>query len=162
MAARGVPAFEFTIRCSAARRTEGIFCPGPRARILARWRRASLDRALAHGEDPAASAALAARTTQLAAPPTRARIAAGLERMALEVEAPLAPFAVAPSRPAVRANRDALLDLAALLRLDRPLYARGIAMLRLVLVDGTGPAYTDRHGEALRRELDLARATLGA
>ncbi len=161
MAAHSASALQFTVRCSAALRSERLFCPGLGARMVARWRRASLDRALAQGEDPAASAALAARTTQLSAPASRARIAAGLERMALDAEARRPPFAVAPSRPAVRANRTELIELAAWLRRDRPLYARGIAMLRLVLIDGTGPAYTDRHGEALRRELDLARATLG-
>lgn len=162
MAAQSAPALQFTVRCSAARRTDSVFCPGVVARVVARWRRSSLDRALARGEDPAATTALAARTTQLSARTTRARIAAGLERMALDVEAPRSPFSVAPSRAAVRANRAELIQLAAVLRRDRPLYARGIAMLRLVLTDGTGPAYTDRHGEALRRELDLARATLGA
>jgi hypothetical protein len=33
-------------------------------------------------------------------------------------------------------------------------------MLELMLSDGTGPAYTDRRGEGLARELDLARAAL--
>jgi hypothetical protein len=35
-------------------------------------------------------------------------------------------------------------------------YARGIAMLQLVLADGTGSAYTDPTGEGLARRLALS------
>ena len=44
-------------------------------------------------------------------------------------------------------------DLAGRLRDDAPVYARGTAELKLMLCDGTGPAYLDRHGEALSRQL---------
>jgi len=68
---------------------------------------------------------------------------------------------VVPRRRAVEANRFALLDLAATLRKGGLLYARGIAILELVLIDGTGPAYTDARGEGLARQLELAGASLG-
>ena len=67
-----------------------------------------------------------------------------------------------PSRIAARENAGALWELATLLRSDRRLYVRGIARLDLLLIDGAGPAFTDRRGEALARELELARAALAA
>jgi hypothetical protein len=59
------------------------------------------------------------------------------------------------------ANRQRLLDLTTTLRRGGLLYARGIAILELVLIDGTGPAYTDARGEGLARQLKLAVASLG-
>jgi hypothetical protein len=47
-----------------------------------------------------------------------------------------------------------------MLRNDAPLYARGVAMLNVVLTDGTGPAYTDRRGDTLTRQLQIARDSL--
>jgi hypothetical protein len=88
-------------------------------------------------------------------------LAHALERLALTTEGMTGLFRVAPRRQAVRANRQALLDLAVRLRRGGPLYARGIAILELVLIDGTGPAYRDAHGEALARQLQLAGAGLG-
>src|SRR5947209_3640618 len=134
--------------------------PSKRARLSARLRRSALDRALAAGADPAASPTVAVRAAQLGAPSPRARSAAGLESIALAASADRGPARIQPSRPAVRANRERLLDLAALLRRSGPLYAQGVAMLELVLIDGCGPAYTDRRGEALTRELELARLSL--
>ena len=67
---------------------------------------------------------------------------------------------VSPARGGVRANRTQLLELAARLRDDAPVYARGMAELNLMLRDGTGPAYLDRHGEALSRQLALVFAGL--
>jgi hypothetical protein len=61
----------------------------------------------------------------------------------------------------VLANRTELMELAATLRQGGLLYARGIAILELVLIDGTGPAYTDARGEGLARQLELAGARLG-
>jgi len=49
-----------------------------------------------------------------------------------------------------------------MLRRDRPLYARGVAMLNVILTDGTGPAYNDPSGDALTRQLQIARASLAS
>jgi hypothetical protein len=54
-----------------------------------------------------------------------------------------------------------VLDLAATLRRGGLLYARGVAILELVLIDGTGPTYTDARGEGLARQLELAGSSLG-
>ncbi len=59
------------------------------------------------------------------------------------------------------ANRAELMRLAHTLRRGGLLYARGVAILELVLIDGTGPAYTDARGEGLARQLELAGASLG-
>jgi hypothetical protein len=99
---------------------------------------------------------LAARTAQLVHPRTRQRIAAWLEQFALTAERPRSRVQALPLRSAVRPNQEALLELARTLRHPHPYYARGIAMLELVLADGTGPAYTDPTGAGLARQLALA------
>ncbi len=139
----------------------GLLAPGRATRLLARLRRIELDRALAAGADPDSSRQIAARAAQLTSPGARAWIADGLERLAGAADAPAGRARVLPSRVAVRANRAALLELADVLRGGAPLYARGVAMLASVITDGTGAAYTDARGEALTRQLELARARLG-
>jgi hypothetical protein len=136
--------------------------PSAAVRAAARLGRGTLDRALTDGADPAASPLIAARTAQLGSGSTRARIADGLERLALSADNPRGRARILPSRAAILANRSELLELAAMLRRDRPLYARGIAMLNLILTDGTGPAYTDRSADALNRQLQIARASLAS
>jgi hypothetical protein len=128
--------------------------------LWARLRAQHLDERLAAGADPVTSPLLAARAAQLATPASRARIAAGLERMALSPNPSRPRFAVLPQRGAIEPNRDRLLSIAAILRSRRPAYAGGIAEARLILTDGTGPAYTDRRGEGLARQLALADARL--
>jgi hypothetical protein len=134
--------------------------PSAAVRVAARLGRGTLDRALADGADPAASPLIAARTAQLGSGSTRARIADGLERLALSADTPRGRVRILPSRAAILGNRSELLELAAMLRRDRPLYARGVAMLNVILTDGTGPAYTDPSGDALTRQLQIARASL--
>ncbi|MGA9858288.1 MAG: hypothetical protein WBQ18_10535 [Solirubrobacteraceae bacterium] len=129
-------------------------------RLRARLSRLDLDRELAAGVSPVSCALLAARAAQLTADCTRRRIAEGLERMALVDPTRGARVRTVPRAPAMLANRDDLLGLADRLRRGGALYAQGIAMLELVLIDGTGPAYTDSRGEGLTRQLALARAGL--
>jgi hypothetical protein len=139
---------------------ERLLQPRLATRMAAYLRRFKLDRALSEGADPSSSGLLAARAAQLAGQSTRADVATGLERMALSIVDPPSRTRVRPSRQAALANQSMLLDLAAALRRGGPLYARGIAKLRMIVVDGTGPAYTDRRGEALARALELAAAGL--
>lgn len=130
------------------------------AGLGARVTRRAADAALSDGRDPGASAVLAARARQLTSPRARRRTALALERLALTAAGhPLRTW-VAPSRAAVTANREALLELAAVLRACRPVYAGGVATLELVLRDGSGPVYTDRRGEGLAAELACARGQL--
>jgi hypothetical protein len=141
--------------------SQALFEPTLITRLRARSRRLELDHALAEGADPSSSPLLAARAAQLVRPAARYRLAVALEHIALTASAPATPFGVRPRRRAMHANRTVLLELATTLRKGGLLYARGIAMLELVLIDGSGPAYTDARGEGLARELELAGARLG-
>ena len=136
-----------------------LFGPSAVARVTARLHSHVLDRALAAGADPAASSQIAARAAQLGSTSMRTRIADGLERLALSTDEPRSRFRILPSR-AMLANRSAMLELADILRQDRPLYPSGIAMLEIILTDGTGPAYTDKRGDGLARQLQVALAKL--
>ncbi|HEX3689449.1 MAG TPA: hypothetical protein VHV28_07120 [Solirubrobacteraceae bacterium] len=141
--------------------TQSLFEPTMLTRLRARGRRLSLDHALAEGADPTSSPLLAARAAQLVGQASRRRLASALEHLALSTGGQPTPFATVPRHRALQANRFALLDLAGTLRRGGLLYARGIAILELVLIDGTGPAYTDPRGEGLARQLELAGASLG-
>ena len=125
-------------------------------RLRARARGLKLDRALAAGADPSTSPLLAARAAQLVDPGTRQRIAACLEQFASTADRPRSRVQTLPLQSAVRPNQEAVLALARTLRHPQLYYAHGIAMLELVLADGTGPAYTDPTGEGLARQLALA------
>ena len=132
-------------------------------RLVALWARVrsyDLDERLAHGVDPRSSSLLAARARQLAQPGARRGIAAGLERLALDHRRAGVSFRIEPQRAAIAPNHRRLLALAEALRESRPAYAGGIAAARLILVDGSGPAYTDRRGEALTRAIEQAAAQL--
>lgn len=146
-------------RLFAATPPARLFTPGRRTRVAARLRAAGLDRALADGADPADCPRLAARAAQLTCRTARVRLADTVERFVLAAELP-SWGRVSPARGGVRANRAQLLELGARLRDDAPVYARGMAELRLMLRDGTGPAYVDRYGEALARQLAVVFAGL--
>ncbi len=137
-----------------------LTAPPLAVRVTARLWRCQLDHALSDGSDPTASPVLAARATQLSRSGNRRRIARSLERIALSADQQPVRARVLPSRAAVLFNRAELLQIAALLRDDRPLYVRGIAMLMVLVTDGAGPAYADRHGEIIAGQLQLARASL--
>ena len=145
---------------SPLRHATRLLGPSAAVRVAAHLRRGMLDRALTEGADPAASPLIAARATQLGSGSIRARIADGLERLALSADHPHGQVRILPSRAAILGNRSELLELAGMLRRDRPLHGRGVAMLNIILTDGTGPAYTDRRGAALTRQLQIARASL--
>ena len=151
----GIQAPAGVLACS-----QQLLAPRRPVGVLARLRARGLDQRLADGADPRSSSLLAARAAQLTHPQVRARIAAGLERMALSIDQPSTRFAITPQRGAVLANRTRLFDVAATLRSRTPVYAGGIAGARLIVIDGTGPAFTDRRGEGLARQLQLAREQL--
>lgn len=141
-------------------RSAAVLGASPAIRAIARLRRRELDHALADGADVSATPLLAARAAQLVGRASRYRIADALERVALMTDAQRGRLRTPPRREPVRANRDEMLRLAARLRRDELLYARGIALLELILIDGTGPAYTDPRGERLARQLHLAADAL--
>jgi len=104
---------------------------------------------------------LAARAAQLTRPGMRRQVAASLEQVAAFSDGCSYPrFRVVPRRAVTRQNREELIKLAGILRDGGPAYARGIALLELVVTDGAGPAYTDRDGARLAQRLHHARARL--
>lgn len=142
------------------RKTTGPSSPTLATRVLAAVRCKALDRQLADGADPADSPALNVRAAQLTQPPVRERIATALERWATASTGTPRRFEARPPDAAIARNQHELRELAALLRGRAPLYVSGIARLRLVIVNGTGLAYTDPTGEGLARELKQARQAL--
>lgn len=147
---------------AALTRSARLLGPSALVRVAARLRRGTLDQMLVAGADPAASRVIAARTAQLGHRSTRARLADGLERLARSADEPRGRSRILPSHATVLRNRSDLLELAGTLRSDVPLYARGLALLNVILTDGTGVTYTDRCGHALARELAIVRATLAS
>jgi hypothetical protein len=120
-----------------------------RARVRLRWR--TLDMQLAEGANPLEDAAVALRARQLVSRPTREQFAAELEGLVRHAERlPLPRSVAAPlPRPQILEARTGLLALATCLRADRPLYARGMALLSRLLTDGNGPAYRARADRTL-------------
>jgi hypothetical protein len=136
------------------------FAPGLAARLRAWSRARALDRALAAGSGADGSSALALRAARLTSPRTRARVADDVERLLAAAEAPPSPRRIGPCRAVVAAAAEQLRETAALLRGPTPVYARGIAMLTLLLSDGTGPAYAPAREGAFPERLQEARAAL--
>jgi hypothetical protein len=142
------------------RRAGRAFEPGLAARAVARVRWRSLDRELIAGADPGSSPQLAARAARLTGRRTRTEVAGELERL-LAAPASGRRWSVLPHGRAVTANAEAIAELADLLRGPVPLYAGGLAMLRALLTDGTGPVYTDTVGLTLALALRDARLAIG-
>jgi hypothetical protein len=134
--------------------------PGRRAKLAARLRSGTLDRALIAGADPARSGALAARAALLTSRRCRTEVAEGLERLVGAARGPQRRWWDLGHREAVLENSRELQELAMELRGDSPVYASGVARLHRLIVDGTGPAHGGR-ASALARELSDARAALG-
>jgi hypothetical protein len=142
------------------RRANRALAPGWVARSRAWLRRRSLDRALSEGADPADAPYVAAHAARLTTRSTRGRVADALERLISAATEPACLWGVLPSRKAVAANAEELRALAELLRGPSPVYAQGVAMLRILVTDGTGPVYTDRDGRALAARLFGARRAI--
>jgi hypothetical protein len=123
-----------------------------RAALRARLHRTGLDRDLAAGRRPDSSPAHALRAEQLTSHRCRRALAKGLDRLIAAAGAPRPAMtaAIAPSRGEVRAARDLLEALAARLRDETAVRPRGVALVRILLVDGGSPAYAPRRPGALR------------
>jgi hypothetical protein len=114
-----------------------------RDRLVARVRARRLDRALAQGTPPEASAPLALRAQRLTEPEHRASIARDLRRVMREANvSPWPEFArIKPSQGRVLGAREELRRLAEMLEDPGPVAAAGVAQARILLTDGTGPLY---------------------
>lgn len=120
-----------------------------RARVFASRR--SLDEALADGASPLWSPELALRARQLVSRRTRQQFATNLERLVAAAKRAVLPRAVAvplPRRELLEAQTS-LLGIAARLRDEQPVYARGMALVSRLLSEGSGPAYNPHAGDSL-------------
>ena len=139
----------------------------PWHRLLACCQAGRLDRELAEGASPEASAALAARAMRLTSTGFRRDLAASLRRIVMatgepapaqsaQVAAPKSPAtARRPRVPVCRArisqSARLLAELAGRLAAPGPVPVRGVAMVTRLLSEGTGPLYR----EASRDDLSL-------
>ena len=108
----------------------------------ARLHASRLDRRLGAGEPPESSAVLAARAQWLVRPATCRELAGTLLRLLALTTAPPGPTAtVRVSRHHVQAAAFELRVLVDRLLTGGPVSACGVARLRTLLADGTGPVY---------------------
>ena len=129
----------------------------PTARVRARLRAPWLDRQLAMGAPTWCTPVHAARALQLTSDRSRRSLARSLARLVRDAEQrPVGPFGggpVPPCRIQVHNARPLLLALSAQLRAGEPVEAAGIARLRALLCDGTGPCYARIEPDALTTAL---------
>ena len=143
-------------------RGEGCLWRRLRLALIAGWRAGELDRQLAAGTNPAAGTPLAVRGERLTSWRVRARVAGGLSRAVRDAEGRTHGFsaAVRPDRREVLAARTVLATLASRLRGAEPVSAQGVALLQLLLTDGTSPLYRCTERGALGSQLRAAAAAL--
>ena len=120
--------------------------------------RARADRLLlaGHGSSPE----LEWRTEELTSDRQRQALAKSLRSLIASLGQNVVMTAQVVNRPAARAQRAKLTALAdRLARLDKPVDARGVLMVRQLLADGGSPLYDRRRAEELPERLDtLVRA----
>jgi hypothetical protein len=146
---------------SDVRRRTAVPRPSLAARVTARLRAYQFDRQLAVGVPAPAGSALAVHQARLTSSGEREAIARALRLAVHDAHAGLHPFS---SRIPVHSNNIAaaeeLIDTITLrLHAPRPVSARGMARLRLVLSDGCGPMYRFGRGD-LSGRLGAALAEL--
>ena len=125
--------------------------------VLARLRARELDSQLAAGLSPESSDVLFAHAARIARPRSCAVLASSLRKVAIAAEKPGGISNRAPlRRDDIRSTRDELLVLAERLERTGPIQARGIAKIRLLLSDGSGPLYRSDIGTRLLPVLQAA------
>ena len=132
-----------------------------RARLAARFRGGALDRALLAGADPSASPALAARASLLTSRRSRDEIARALDALVRRAQGPQRRWWDLAQREAILENSSELHALAMTLARDRVVYAAGVAHLRQLVTDGTGPAYRGSASALARALRDAGRVLQG-
>jgi len=130
-------------------------------RLVARFRAAALDHELAAGASPESTVPLAIHAGRLCEPGQRLLLARSLTRIVAASEAPVRSRLKAPvCRRAVQQARPELATLAGRLSGSGPVDVHGVARVRTLLADGTGPLYQPAPPERLRRELAEVLAAL--
>jgi len=137
----------------------------PWHRLLASCQAGRLDRELADGASPEASAALSARAARLTSLGYRRDLAASLRGIVMatgepaqvrsaQIASPKSPGAVRRPRVPLRYARISqsarlLAELAIRLAAPGPVPARGVAMVTRLLSEGTGPLYREASPDEL-------------
>jgi hypothetical protein len=132
----------------------------PAAWLIARLRAPWLDAELAADALTWRSPAHAARALQLTGRRSRRSLAIGLERLVTDADRRRRSLGavVPPCREQVLHARPLILELAGRLRSSEPVDARGVARLKALLCDGSGPCYLQGSPDALTVALlDAAR-----
>jgi hypothetical protein len=132
-------------------------------RLEVRWRHWSLDERLAAGFDPASDPALAVRAEQLCSARHRRRLAAWIQRLALESDAAgrrRLSAAVPVVREQVAEARDSLLRLASELCSTEPVRPRGVAIIQRLLSDSDSAIYSDTARGAVELQVQAALSAL--
>jgi hypothetical protein len=132
-----------------------------RDRVVARVRTSALDRRLAAGASPESSVLLALHAARLCEPTERQVLARSLTRIVAAADAPMVRRLAAPvHRPAVQRARAELAAVAGRLVASGPVDVQGVARVRTLVADGTGPLYRFGPPERLRHELTEVLAAL--
>jgi hypothetical protein len=122
-----------------------------------------LDRRLAAGRAPEGSPLLALRAQQLACPATRQSLATTIGRLLRAADKPPGRFAVHQSAAVLhrlRATRALLAELVDRLLAPVPVSAHGVALVRVLLRDGSGPLFRFESGDDLGAQVSMAIAAL--
>jgi hypothetical protein len=133
---------------------------GWRQRLAARVLAAGLDARLGAGEPPESGVALAVHAERVASPSQRRLLARSVQRVLAHAERPTRLRAAPVDLTAVRGARPQLEELAERLASARPVDIRGLARVRTLLADGSGPLYGHRGPETLERALTAVRSGL--
>jgi hypothetical protein len=129
-------------------------------RSLSRTRGLALDRRLADGAAPESSLDLAIRADVLIRPEQRAVLARDLDHIAVTARRKRSKAQVRVCRHRIREASAELAALSRQLSAPGPVSVRGVAMIRVLLSDGTGPLFQPDSRVDLRLLLDTALAAL--
>ena len=145
---------------SAATRLDATPRPSMRSRLTARLLAGRFDRLLAVGVPAPEGSALAAHQARLTSTVEREAIARSLRATVADARGGLLLSSrVALHVPNITAAEDMIDAITLRLHSPRPVSARGMARLRQILGDGTGPLYRYGRGD-LRGRLGAALAAL--
>ena len=129
--------------------------------VRARLRTGELDSRLAGGAAPETSDVLFSHARRIVRPRSCAVLASSLRRGAVAAQRPRGRSnQVAIARKNVDSARGELVALAERLERPGPIRARGVAQVRLLLGDGSGPLYRRESGRPLLAEIRSAAAHL--
>ena len=163
MADNKIPAnlLSTTLTAREARRSEAMLRPSSTARLIARLRAGHFDRLIAVGVPAPIGSAQAAHEARLTSTQERESIARSLRTTVADARGRglLLSSRVPLHVPNITAAADVIDAVTLRLHSPRPVNARGMARLRQILGDGTGPLYRYGRGD-LRGRLGAALAAL--